>query len=406
MQLMTAATGANAPSSLPIGTIQAEHLWKRFRADLTQPMLRDTLARVRNRVRKRENPWTWVLRDVDIQVQPGEAVGLIGINGSGKSTLLKVLSRVMYPNSGRVGLNGRIGALIEVRAGIHPDLTGRENVFFYGTILGLSRRQVAERFDTIVEFAELTDAVDRQVKFYSSGMGMRLGFSIAAFLEPDILLVDEVLAVGDIDFQQRCLERMREVRRSGTTVVFVSHDMASVEAMCQRALWMDRGVVAADGPTQKVVHAYRVGLEEKAREWSTELDDTVTVLSASAYDTYGAPRPVAGGRVTIELQLKSESDEKVALCLGVTEGPGLPIFTVNADLVIPAGESRHRCTVTALPVPRGRYYIWAGAFSSDRKPPMSWHPVGFFDVDGAERDRSNGILLLSPVWVETAWDAE
>ena len=250
---------------MPIGTIQAEHLWKRFRADLTQPMLRDSLRRVKNRVRRRENPWTWVFRDVDLEVQPGEAVGLIGINGSGKSTLLKVLSRVMYPNSGRVALNGRIGALIEVRAGIHPDLTGRENVFFYGTILGLSRRQVAERFDTIVEFAELTDAVDRQVKFYSSGMGMRLGFSIAAFLEPDILLVDEVLAVGDIDFQQRCLERMREVRRSGTTVVFVSHDMAAVEAMCERALWMDRGVVAADGPTPQVVHAYRVGLEEKAR---------------------------------------------------------------------------------------------------------------------------------------------
>lgn len=395
-----------ALQQVPIGEIRSEHLWKRFRSDLTEPMLRDQLRRVRNRIRGQDNPWRWVLRDIDLSIGQGEAVGLIGINGSGKSTLLKVLSKVMYPNAGRVAISGRIGALIEVRAGIHPDLTGRENIFFYGTILGLSRRQVAQRFNTIVEFAELTGAVDRQVKFYSSGMGMRLGFSIAAFLEPDILLVDEVLAVGDVDFQQRCLERMREVRRSGTTIVFVSHDMSAVEAMCDRVLWMDRGVVAADGPTAEVVQAYRVGLEEKAAVWATELDDAVRVVSATAYDPDGAPLPVAGGKLSIDLVLEADAAAAFELCVGVTQGPGSPIFAVNTDLVVPAGKSRHRCTVAALPVPKGRYYIWSGGFNSERRVPMSWHPVGFFDVDGGERSSRNGILILSPVWVDTAWASE
>ncbi len=180
-----------------------------------------------------------MLKDIDFEVAPGEAVGIVGVNGSGKSTLLKIISGVMFPHSGMVETTGRIGALIEVMSGISGELTGRENVLVYGTLLGLSRKQIAERFDQIVAFAEVEDAIDRQVKFYSSGMKMRIGFSIAAFLEPEILIVDEVLAVGDSSFQQKCLNRMREVTQSGSTLLLVSHDLASVAATAERGIWLE-----------------------------------------------------------------------------------------------------------------------------------------------------------------------
>jgi len=386
------------------GSIYAEGLWKRFRADLTKPMLRDQMSRLADWARRRSGGWTWVLRDVDVHVAPGESVGLIGINGSGKSTLLKVLCRVMYPTVGRVGIGGRIGAMIEVQGGIQPMLTARENIYVQATTLGLSRRQVNERFDTIVEFAELTDAVDRQVKYYSSGMGMRLGFSIAAFLDPDVLLVDEVLAVGDIDFQQRCLERMREVKQSGTTLVFVSHDMSAVEAMCDRCLWMDHGIVAAEGPTVEVIRSYRSGLEQKALQWAAEMDDPVKVTSATAYDPEGRDRPVAGGPAVIDLTFEAEHSQEFDLTVGVTEGPGLPIFVVNRQIALPAGRSRHQCRVEALPLPRGRYSLWAGGFvPRGQRPPIGWHPCGFFEVDGAERPKNFGIMMPSPVYTSTTW---
>src|SRR3954447_14539365 len=250
---------------LPDGTLVAEHLWKRFRADRRRMLLRDEMERlVRSRSQGVKERHRWVLRDVNVTAQPGESIGLIGSNGSGKSTLLKLFTRVMYPHTGQVTAQGRVGALIEVRAGIQPDLTGRENIFLYGSLLGLGRRNVAKRFDEIVEFAEVEDAIDRQVKFYSSGMQMRLGFAVAAFLEPDVLLVDEVLAVGDASFQQKCLNRMRHVLSNGTTLVLVSHDLAAVEATCSRAVWLDGGRVQSDGPVREVLASYRSSVQEHA----------------------------------------------------------------------------------------------------------------------------------------------
>src|ERR1700734_66818 len=192
--------------------------------------------------------YRWVLRDISLAVEPGGTLGLIGINGSGKTTLLKIISGVTYQSAGTCQVEGRLGALLSVTSGIHPDLTGRENVFLYGAVLGMRRKLSRERFDQIVEFAGLTEAIDRQVKYFSLGMQMRLGFSIAAFLEPDILLVDEVLAVGDANFQQKCIQRIEEVVRQGTTLVYVSHDLNSVEATCKQAMWLADAAGQGAGP--------------------------------------------------------------------------------------------------------------------------------------------------------------
>src|SRR5918992_1709576 len=279
----------------PEGTITAQHLWKRFRTDPRQRQLRERIRHAGDVFRRDPaNKWRYVLKDVTFGVEPGEAVALIGPNGSGKSTLLKVLTRVMYPYAGSVEVSGRTGALIEVKAGIHPELTGRENVYLYGTLLGLRRRQVTKRFDEIVNFAELENAIDRQVKFYSSGMQMRLGFAVAAYLEPDVLLVDEVLAVGDAAFQQRCLDRMRVVLHQGTTLVFVSHDFAAVEATCQRGVWLRQGVIDADGPIRHILGAYRQSIEEAA-ETVYRVDGLVHLLKAEASGPKGGtPRTQEG----------------------------------------------------------------------------------------------------------------
>src|SRR5579859_709627 len=250
---------------LPKGTIEASEIWKRFRLDDRPTYLQDRIAAVGDRLRNRTaESWRWALRDISIRAEPGESWALVGANGAGKSTMLKIISRVMYQTAGNVDIAGRVGALIEVRAGISPLLTGRENIYLTGSIMGLKRREVARRFDEIVAFAELEGAVDRQVKYYSSGMQMRLGFGVAAHLEPDVLLVDEVLAVGDASFQQRCLDRIRQVLNEGTTLLFVSHDLAAVEATCANGIWLHHGRVHASGPIREVLGQYRAAVEGAA----------------------------------------------------------------------------------------------------------------------------------------------
>lgn len=388
-------------SGAATGVVSASHIWKRYRADATRSVFRETLSTVR---RRRIRRGRWVLRDIDLHVEPGESVGLIGLNGSGKSTLLKVLAGVTFPNAGSLDVGGRVGALIEVRAGIHPDLTGRENAFFYGTVLGLSRRQVAERFDDIVDFAELSDAIDRQVKFYSSGMQMRLGFAIAAFLEPDILLVDEALAVGDVGFQQRCLERMKLVLDQGTTLLFVSHDMSAVEAMCKRTLWLDDGVTRGDGATAEVLAQYRMGLEEKAAMLAQLLDDPVRLSRLDANTPEGGP-PQTGRPLELEMLVSSDVAADVELCIGVSEGPATPIFTLTHSVALRPGDNELRCTVENLPLPRGRYYVWIGAFGRGGVTQMPWHPGAPLDVEGpARQPPPRGVMLLSPVHVTTRWE--
>jgi ABC-type polysaccharide/polyol phosphate transport system ATPase subunit len=384
------------------GEIHADHVWKRFRSDRQRMLLRDQLERMTNRMRgEQDSRFRMVLRDIDVHAQPGESVGLVGANGSGKSTLLKLLTRVMYPYAGNVRIAGRVGALIEVRAGISPDLTGRENIYVYGSLLGLPRREVARRFDDIVEFAEIPEAIDRQVKFYSSGMQMRLGFAVAAFLEPDILLVDEVLAVGDASFQQKCLQRMREVLANGTTLVFVSHDLAAVEATCSRGVWLDQGVVRQDGPVSDVLAGYRHAVEEAA-ELNTPVDGIVQLLKA---EVRGPNNKVAatGKKLTATLVLQAPFDIKSKIVIGVSQGTATPIFVVRRDENLSAGETEIVCEIDHLPLPRGNYCLWVGILDNKRDS-LPWHPARRFEVSGPPLETvPKAIVRLAPLHVDTKW---
>jgi lipopolysaccharide transport system ATP-binding protein len=233
--------------------------------------IRSPLIRLYNNRRGGTNEALWALKDISFDVAPGEVVGVIGRNGAGKSTLLKILARITRPTAGEADIYGRVGSLLEVGTGFHPDLTGRENVFLNGTILGMKRQETRRKFDEIVAFAGVERFLDTPVKHYSSGMYLRLAFAVAAHLEPEILLLDEVIAVGDVAFQSKCYEKMREVSREGRTVFFVSHNMSTVGRLCQRVLYINSGRLCEDGETASVTAKYirEASVEENARYEST-----------------------------------------------------------------------------------------------------------------------------------------
>jgi lipopolysaccharide transport system ATP-binding protein len=224
-----------------------------------ETMLREklvNLARGAFGARREMSDTLWALREVSFSIEEGEVVGIIGRNGAGKSTLLKILARITFPTAGRLSVHGRVASLLEVGTGFHEELTGRENIFLNGSILGMKRREVEEKLDAIVSFAGVEQFIDTPIKRYSSGMRLRLGFAVAAHLDPDILIIDEVLAVGDAGFQKKCLNVMGDLRRSGRTVLFVSHNMAAVENLCSRTIWIDSGRIREDGPTRRVIEQY------------------------------------------------------------------------------------------------------------------------------------------------------
>jgi len=242
--------------------IRAEGIGKRYRVGEREryQALRDVITRAFTapfrRSERRPTDYVWAIRDLSFNIAPGEVVGLVGRNGAGKTTLLKILSRVTRPTTGYAEVRGRIGSLLEVGTGFHPELTGRENVYLSGAILGMTKREIAQKFDAIVAFADVDRFLDTPLKHFSTGMQMRLAFAVAAHLEPEILLVDEVLAVGDLEFQKKCLGKMQEVSKSGRTIIFVSHQMNQIRRLCERVLWIDAGGIRAEGATGDVVAQY------------------------------------------------------------------------------------------------------------------------------------------------------
>ncbi len=320
----------------------------------------------------------WALRDVSFAVEPGSTFGLIGDNGSGKSTLLKCLARILVPDEGGLHVRGKLAALLELGSGFHPELTGRQNVFLNGAILGMSRAELEKRFDAIVDFAGIDEAIDQPVKNYSSGMYVRLGFAIATNVNADVLLVDEVLAVGDANFQRKCMERIDELRRSGATIVVVSHSADSIRNLCDQVAWLDRGQLVEVGPSAEVVPRYlRHGVEER-RATQNEEDRSgggqILIDAVHLVDRHGSSttKVTAGEPATLRLHYRVVEP--------VPPGAfGAAIRTSPGNVLVWGGNTGHQ----GLPLddlPREGVMEW-------HTPALPLHP-GVYDVDVSATDRS------------------
>jgi len=316
----------------------------------------------------------WALRRIGFEVLPGEVVGVIGRNGAGKSTLLKILSRITEPTRGRIELRGRVGSLLEVGTGFHPELTGRENIYMNGSILGMSRREINRRFDEIVAFAEIDDFLDTPVKRYSSGMYVRLGFAVAAHLESEIFIVDEVLAVGDAAFQQKCMRKMRDVSRSGRTVLFVSHNNGTIAAVCQRILVLVDGALTVDASVAEGLEAYRAAVEHAACIPVKERRDRrgnggVRFVDVAACNANMATGDPCSFQVTLQ-RTPGESSGltrplDVAIALRDAEQRRIATLSthfIGASEPLIGGSARVEFTIPRLPLLAGRYSVdlWCG----------------------------------------------
>jgi lipopolysaccharide transport system ATP-binding protein len=333
--------------------------------------LRDALAQ-RFRPAPQARGTIWALRDVSFEVAQGEALGLIGPNGAGKTTLLKILSRITDPSRGEARIRGRVGSLLEVGTGFHPELTGRENVYLNGAILGMRRREIERRFDAIIAFAEVERFVDTPVKRYSTGMGVRLAFAIAAHLEPDVLLVDEVLAVGDASFQAKCLGKMGEVSGEGRTVLLVSHNMAAMATFAERCIWLDHGGVVRDGPAPDVIRSY---VEASVADTGGEVDLSPERPVSSKHhqelrfssvrlagpDDRARSRFFEGEPITIEAEFRaSRPAHLVELRAYVKSFMGTPLFSVVSGartVDVSPGLWRASATIDPNHLRQGRYVV-------------------------------------------------
>jgi ABC-type polysaccharide/polyol phosphate transport system ATPase subunit len=372
-------------------------LYRRYGRKHTVGTLKSALLSGRGRRALSPDDAVPALLDLSFEVRPGGVVGVVGANASGKSTLLKLLAGIVQPTSGRVTVEGRLAALLELGAGFHPEISGRENIEINGLLLGLSRRQIAERFDAIVAFAELEEFLDAPLKTYSSGMAVRLGFSIAAHSDPDVLLVDEVLAVGDEAFSHRCLEKFAEFERAGKTIVVVSHDLALIAQRCRRAIWLEKGRLAADGPAAETVALYRERVAEE--EGDRRKDARAGGASPAPATTSGETewRIGSGAAVVEEVELldsrgqrtgRISSREAAALRMrvraretlsdfvfgfAVSTVAGSVVFGTNTDIDGFAAGSFSGQGVVTLEIPAcalapGTYSVDAAAHASDGAP--------------------------------------
>lgn len=361
------------------------------------------------------------LRGVSFGLEEGKTLGIIGENGSGKSTLLKILAGISRPTAGEVLTRGRISALIELGAGFHPEISGRENIFINGVILGLSRRQIQERYREIVRFAELEEFIDNPVKSYSSGMFMRLGFSIAINVDPDILLIDEVLAVGDASFVPKCLDKIHEFRRHGKTIIFVSHDLATVERICDEVIWVRKGRIEMRGYPKRVVDAYleyvgrkdqaqtlarhgeeeREAAREREKRWGSR---EVEIANVRMFDAAGGEkyifRPDEPLAVEFDVAASAAQDDFV-FGIGVFNGEGVQVYGSNTLLEnfvarSLSGSGRVRLEVPALGLVNGTYFLDIAAHKRDGYPFDYHHFQYTFRVASSHRDV--GIARIPHRW--------
>jgi len=372
--------------------LQMDHVYKKFRKGEIFDSLRDLIPALSGRIFRQQeisgndSREFWALYDVSFEVRRGEAFGIVGHNGAGKSTALKILSRIMKPTKGQMIVNGRLSALIEVTAGFHQDLTGRENIFLNGTILGMSKREIASKLDQIIAFSGLESFIDTPVKRYSSGMYARLGFSVAAHVDPEVLIVDEVLSVGDYVFQQRCMERMRSVINSGTTVLFVSHNLKAVTELCQRAMLLDHGKAVMIGPTDSVVRRYL----NDALKPNVEENKALYISAVRVRDRSGEQSKFESGQTAwVDVEVTAlQPVESLAIVLWFADETQYIIFDTSTERLgrtpfsLQAGESYRSTFELSLNMAHGTFHVCAAVYrydvqkEYDRKAPAATVFVG------------------------------
>ena len=384
--------------------IRFENVSKQFTLHRDRPRSFQDLFLFWRRYRRQKPEKLWVLRDISFEVGSGETLGLIGPNGVGKSTILKLIAGIISPTSGQIQVSGRVSSLLELGAGFHPDLTGRENVFLYGSLLGLSRAAMQKRFDDIVQFSELEEFIDAAVKTYSSGMYLRLAFSVAIHVEPEVLLIDEILAVGDEAFRAKCLGRITALQDEGVTILFVSHALSTVQRLCSRALWMSDGRLRAEGPADLVARRYLDAVAQKqsqqlaehnlkmlqlgdrgqspqqgssSRWGSAEVEITqVRVLDGAGQERYTF---VTGEELTIQMHYRAAAPvEKPTFGLALHRSDGLHVTGPNTEfgnLEIPVieGGGIVEYTIPWLPLLSGRYQISVMAQSATDSRVFDYH---------------------------------
>lgn len=392
--------------------VEVRGLWKRYRLwhERRQSLKEFVLRRGRGRYEE-----FWAVRGVSFDVEQGETFGIIGANGSGKSTVLKVLAGILLPTRGESACRGRVSALLELGAGFHPELTGRENVYLNGSILGLTRRQIGERLEAIIDFAGLDGFIDSPIRSYSSGMFVRLGFSVAVHSDPDILLVDEVLAVGDEAFQRKSAERILKIREEGATIVFVSHNLDLVRGLCGRALWLDRGQITAEGPAENVVGDYLRSVTGETPERRESVlgppggprfgSGEITIEKVEVFGEREAAPVRCGGPATVRLHFKaSERIERPVFGIGLHRSDGLHVTgpnTRDAGIEIPAleGEGVIDFAIDQMPLLPGAYLLSAAVTDFTLTHPYDHQDrLHRFEVRPGTIRESRGIVSLSGRW--------
>ena len=388
-----------------------------FTPDMPQSVLETAIAFFTRRRRRDGSHDLWAVRDVSFDIFPGQSLGIIGRNGSGKSTLLKIIARIIQPTSGEIAVNGRISALLELGAGFHPDLTGRENIYLNASVLGLSREKTTALFDDIVAFSELDEFINMPVKHYSSGMYMRLGFSVAIHVHPDILIVDEILAVGDQSFQTKCIDRIIEMKRAGVTIIFISHDLKNVAHLCSDIVWMEHGVMRAIGPAESVMDQYRNHLFNKTgarmatenesggfRRWGTK---QIEITGVRLLDAAGTPTTIfhTGEDMAVEMSyIAHEPIEEPEFGLALHRHDGVHVTGPNTHaaglkLGVVSGPGVVRYDIHALALLPGRYNLTAAVHDSVDPVAYDFHQEAYsFRVVENSSLAAEGIVLLDADW--------
>jgi len=394
-----------------MGGIELRGVWKKYQRGERHDSLRDLVPALVSRAfsRKRADALDrhefWALRDISLSVTPGEAVGIIGPNGAGKSTLLKLLTRILRPTRGEISLSGRVGALIEVAAGFHPDLTGRENVYLQGAVMGMTRAEISRKFDAIVDFAGVSEFIDTPVKRYSSGMNARLGFAVAAHMDPDVLLIDEVLSVGDVGFQEKCVTRMRELIARGVPLVFVSHNLTAVVDLCTRAVLIDRGIVRAEGNPAEVVGEFRRG---RPTDTSHTPDGPIRITDVRLLHEDGEVSPLFQTGKPMRIQVHYHAREPIAhphVAIDIHTADGTYCSGINTrmdgcSLQTLEGDGHVELDVSRLALLPGCYSISAGILDPQGLRPLDLHARAYpFTVVSVRRDF--GFVYLEHEWRHT-----